>query len=50
VFPKLANMKKLLQIIKLMQLFVLLPIQIAKGSKKRAYLRIKELMVAANLL
>ena len=43
-------MKKLLQIIKIIQLFILLPFEISKGSKKRTYVRIKKMMIAANLL
>ncbi|WP_257789751.1 hypothetical protein [Polaribacter sp. SA4-12] len=43
-------MKRLLQLLKIFQLFVLLPFEISKGSKKRAYMRIKKMMVAANLL
>lgn len=43
-------MKKLLQLLKILQLFILLPFEISKGSKKRAYMRIKKMMVAANLL
>jgi hypothetical protein len=43
-------MKRLLQLLKILQLFVLLPFEISKGSKKRAYMRIKKMMVAANLL
>jgi hypothetical protein len=43
-------MKRLLQLLKILQLFVLLPFEISKGSKKRAYMRIKQMMVAANLL
>ncbi|WP_262501940.1 hypothetical protein [Polaribacter atrinae] len=43
-------MKRLLQCLKIIQLFVLLPFEISKGSKKKAYLKIKKIMVAANLL
>ena len=43
-------MKKVLQLLKIVQLFILLPFEISKGSKKRAYMRIKKMMVAANLL
>ncbi|WP_302849807.1 hypothetical protein [Polaribacter pectinis] len=43
-------MKRLLQLLKIVQLFILLPFEISKGSKKRAYMRIKKMMVAANLL
>ena len=43
-------MKKILQLLKIVQLFLFLPFEISKGSKKRAYMKIKETMVAANLL
>tara|TARA_R110002049_G_scaffold616_2_gene3520 strand:- start:5180 stop:5311 length:132 start_codon:yes stop_codon:yes gene_type:complete len=43
-------MKRILQLLKIVQLFVLLPFEISKGSKKRAYMRIKKMMIAANLL
>lgn len=43
-------MKKILQVLKIVQLFILLPFEISKGSKKRAYMRIKKMMIAANLL
>ncbi|WP_262913996.1 hypothetical protein [Polaribacter sargassicola] len=43
-------MKRTLQLLKIVQLFILLPFEISKGSKKRAYMQIKKVMVAANLL
>ncbi|MDN3618679.1 hypothetical protein QWY81_04320 [Polaribacter undariae] len=43
-------MKRLLQFLRIIQLFLLLPFEISSGSKKRAYLKIKKMMVAANLL
>ncbi|WP_299055210.1 hypothetical protein [uncultured Polaribacter sp.] len=43
-------MKKSLQILKIIQLFILLPFEISKGSKKKAYLRIKKKMIAVNML
>ncbi len=43
-------MKKLFQILKIIQLFIFLPFEISKGSKKRAYMRIKKMMISANLL
>ncbi len=43
-------MKKLLQFLRIIQLFLLLPFEISKGSKKKAYMKIKKTMVAANLL
>jgi hypothetical protein len=39
-------MKKFLQLLKI----ILLPHEISKGSKKRAYMRIKKKMISANLL
>lgn len=45
-----TTMRKLLQLLKILQLFILLPFEISKGSKKRAYMRIKKMMIAANLL
>jgi hypothetical protein len=43
-------MYKLSQILKIIQLFILLPFEISRGSKKRAYIRIKKIMISANLL
>jgi len=43
-------MKRSLQILRILQLFIILPFSIFKGSKKRAYGKIKRLMVSANLL
>jgi hypothetical protein len=43
-------MKKLLQIFKIIMVFISLPFEISKGSKKRAQQRIKRMMIAANLL
>ncbi|WP_262894640.1 hypothetical protein [Polaribacter sp. BAL334] len=43
-------MKKLLQILKIIQLYILLPFEITNGSRRRAHLRIRRLMIAANLL
>ncbi|TVZ56720.1 hypothetical protein OD91_2017 [Lutibacter sp. Hel_I_33_5] len=43
-------MKRVLQILKIIQLFIFLPFEISKGSKKRAYREIKKMMIAANLL
>jgi hypothetical protein len=42
--------KRILQLLKIFQLFIMLPHEISKGSKRRAYVRIKKLMIAANLL
>jgi hypothetical protein len=42
-------MKRLSQILKIFQLFILLPFKIPKGSKKKAYMKIKKTMIAANL-
>lgn len=47
---KKPYMKRILQLLKIVQLFIFLPHEISKGSKKRAYIRIKEKMIAANLL
>jgi hypothetical protein len=48
---KKPQMKKNLQLLKIVQLFIFLPHEISNiGSKKRAYIRIKEMMIAANLL
>ncbi len=43
-------MRKLLQIGHIVVLFIELPFQISKGHKKRAYKKIKQLMISANLL
>jgi hypothetical protein len=43
-------MKKTLQILKIVQLSILLPFEISKGSKKRASKRIRKMMISANLL
>lgn len=43
-------MKKALQILKIIQLAMLYPFEISKSSKRKAKLRIREIMVAANLL
>jgi hypothetical protein len=43
-------MKKTLQVLRIIVLFILLPIEISKGTKKRAYMNIKRKMVAANML
>lgn len=42
-------MHKLSQILKITQLFILLPFHISRGSKKRAYVKIKKTIIAANL-
>ncbi len=36
--------------LKIIQLFIFLPFEISNGSKKRAYIRIKRMMISANLL
>jgi hypothetical protein len=41
---------RILQLLKIFQLFIMLPHEVSKGSKKRAYVRIKKHMIAANLL
>ena len=43
-------MKKLQQILKIILLFIFLPFEISNGSKKRAYMKIKKIMAAENLL
>lgn len=43
-------MKKTLQILNVIRLFILLPFSIVQGSEKKAYRRIKKTMIAANLL
>lgn len=43
-------MKKILQILKIIQLLAVLPFSIVNGSKKKAYHKIKRMMIAANLL
>jgi hypothetical protein len=43
-------MKKILQLLKIIQLFIFLPFEISKGSKKRAYIKIKKMMIAVNRL
>lgn len=43
-------MRKLLKILELLKLIFLLPFEISNGSKKRAYRKIKQLMISANLL
>ena len=43
-------MRKLLQVGRIVALFIGLPFQISNGNKKRAYKKIKQLMISANLL
>ncbi|MFY9242955.1 MAG: hypothetical protein WAO74_08010 [Polaribacter sp.] len=43
-------MKRLLQILKIIQLFLKLPFDIANGAKKSASIRIKQMMISAKLL
>ncbi|WP_430928009.1 hypothetical protein [Polaribacter marinivivus] len=43
-------MKRVLQVLKIILLFIFLPFEISKGSKRKAYVRIKKMMIAANLL
>jgi hypothetical protein len=47
---KFTAMERTLKILKILQLFIFLPFEISKGSKKRAYIRIKKMMISANLL
>ncbi|MGK0448651.1 MAG: hypothetical protein ACJA2M_002451 [Polaribacter sp.] len=43
-------MNRTLKMLKIIQLFIFLPFEISKGSKKRAFIRIKKMMISANLL
>jgi hypothetical protein len=43
-------MKRTFQILKIIQLFIFLPFEISKGSKRRAHQKIKKIMISANLL
>jgi hypothetical protein len=43
-------MKRIFQFLKIIQLLIVLPFSIVNGSEKRAYHRIKRMMIAANLL
>lgn len=43
-------MKRVLEILKIVQLLLKLPFDISKGSKKRASVKIKTLMISARLL
>ena len=43
-------MKKILQFLKIIPLFIFLPFEISKASKRRMYLKIKKSMAAARLL
>ena len=43
-------MKRLVQITKIIQLFLKLPFDISNGSKRKASQRIKKLMISARLL
>jgi len=43
-------MKRILQILQLIWLFIKLPFKITNGYQKKAYREIKMLMVSANLL
>jgi len=43
-------MKKTLQVLRIILLFIILPFEISKGTKKRAYMNIKRKMIAANML
>jgi hypothetical protein len=47
---KFIAMKRTLKVIKIIQLFIFLPFEISKGSKKKAYIRIKKKMISADLL
>jgi len=43
-------MNRTLKMLKIIQLFIFSTFEISKGSKKRAYIRIKKMMISANLL
>lgn len=43
-------MKRVVQILKIVQLFIYLPIEISFGSKKKSYIKLKKMMMEANLL
>lgn len=43
-------MEKILQVLRIILLFILLPFEICKGAKKRAYMNIKMKMIAADIL
>jgi hypothetical protein len=43
-------MKIILNILKIVLLFVFLPFEISKGSKRRVYIKIKKIMTDTNLL
>jgi hypothetical protein len=50
LIEKICLMKRILQLLKIIQLFIFLPFEISKGAKKRAYIRIKRMMITANIL
>jgi hypothetical protein len=43
-------MDRLYEVLIIIIYFLLLPFSILKGSKKEAYIKIKKMMIAANLL
>lgn len=43
-------MKKLNKILQLVKLLAMLPIDVSNGRKKKAYRKIKQQMISANLL
>jgi hypothetical protein len=45
---KEKRMKLISQLIKIFILFLALPLEISNASKRRAYLRIKKIMIATN--
>jgi hypothetical protein len=42
-------MKIILQVLKIILLFVFLPFEISKGSKRRGFVKIKKIMTDTNL-
>lgn len=43
-------MKKAITLLKIAPILVFIPFEISRASKRRAFMRIKKMMVAANLL
>lgn len=43
-------MKTFIEVLKIPMLIALVPFEITKGSKRRMLLRIKKIMISANLL
>ena len=43
-------MKQIIAILKIPLLLLLLPFEISKGAQKKAYIKIKKIMISANIL